>query len=256
MNTIFDYIQGERFRDPLFVDNKRVFYCNTYEVDNFFKNPPKKEFVLVSHNADEIITYNGRPRDANVNLIPRNLVKWFGQNVNVIHPKIESLPIGLENSMYFVEIKKLDKIKNKLNNEKKIKNLVYMNHTIANYVQDRLEPYKLFTNKSWCKSVMGTNGYNFDEYLDDIYNHEFVISPRGNGIDTHRLWESLYLGTIPIEKRNLNNRFYDDLPICFVDNWSDINEEFLNKELIRIKNKKWNLDKLNFWYWKERIYSC
>jgi hypothetical protein len=81
----------------------------------------------------------------------------------------------------------------------------------------------------------------------------FVLSPEGNGIDTHRLWEALVIGTIPIEKRNINNSFYSDLPICFVNKWSDITLDFLEKEYIRIKSTNYDLNKLTFSYWKDKI---
>jgi hypothetical protein len=61
------------------------------------------------------------------------------------------------------------------------------------------------------------------------------------------------LNTIPIEKRNINNQFYIDLPICFVNNWDEITEDFLNSEYERINNIEWNYDKLTFSYWKEKI---
>ena len=35
-------------------------------------------------------------------------------------------------------------------------------------------------------------------YLESIKNHDFVLCPRGNGRDTHRLWETLYLSLIHI----------------------------------------------------------
>ena len=94
---------------------------------------------------------------------------------------------------------------------------------------------------------------NFDRYIENIHSHKFVLCPEGNGTDTHRTWETLYTGSIPIEKRNLNNRFYQDLPICFVDNWSEISESFLENEYYRIKNSTWNLEKLDFNFWKSKI---
>jgi hypothetical protein len=99
----------------------------------------------------------------------------------------------------------------------------------------------------------GRNGKNFDSYLDSIYNHKFVVSPQGNGIDTHRTWEPLYMGSIPIEKRNLNNRFYTDLPICFVDDWGQLTKNFLDSEFDRITSREWNLKMLTFEYWKNKI---
>ena len=52
---------------------------------------------------------------------------------------------------------------------------------------------------------------------------------------------------------NLNNRFYDDLPICFIDTWEDLTDDFLNAEYERIKSKEWNIAKIDFEYWKNKI---
>jgi hypothetical protein len=38
-----------------------------------------------------------------------------------------------------------------------------------------------------------------------------------------------------------------------VKEWTDITEEFLNKEYEIITNKKWNLEKLYFTYWENKI---
>ena len=73
-------------------------------------------------------------------------------------------------------------------------NWVYMNHNILTNPKERQEPYDLFFDKMWvtvekeCK-----NGYAFDKYLENLCMHKYVICPEGNGVDTHRLWESLYM---------------------------------------------------------------
>lgn len=96
-------------------------------------------------------------------------------------------------------------------------------------------------------------GPDFPRFLDNVYNHKFVICPQGNGIATHREWEALYMGSIPIQKRDLNNRFFTDFPICFVDDWAEITESFLNSEYERITNLDWNREMLTFEYWKNKI---
>lgn len=256
-----EIIKGESFES--LADNIRIIYRHTHEVLNVLKNPPNNDFILISHNSDGKITKSpkrfnmGSSNDFDYNSveIPKNLIKWFGQNIDVEDEKIVSIPIGLENSMWFPEVKKQEKILNKSYEEKNYKNLLYVCHNIRTNPPERLEPYDIFKNKSWVTMEYGTNGNNFDNYLDKLFTHKFVLCPEGNGTDTHRTWETLYVKSIPIEKRNLNNRFYTDLPICFVDNWSDINEEFLNKEYERITNTKWNLEKLDFNYWRKTINS-
>ena len=235
-----DYIQGEKF--ITLGDSQRIFYCKTDNINAFFDNLPTKDpFVLISHNGDGKITDTPGNYDADIKKIPSNLIRWFAQNVCYSHERIESIPIGLENGYNFPELQKIKKMHNLTNIPKQHINLLYMNHNINTNMNERLKPYELLEHKPWCTSVRGLNGIGFDEYIHNIHNHKFVISPVGNGTDTHRLWECLYLNTIPIEKRNINNQFYTDLPICFVNEWEEITEEFLLREYDRISNTKLNL---------------
>lgn len=273
-----DFIQGEKFKEladftfaPSENHNKDydglkntldvcelksgdVIYTHTHYANQLFK-------VLGYQDADAlvVITHNS---DFNVNdtiEIPDNVEHWFTQNVHTINYKVESLPIGLENDMWFRPLRKKEKMEAMLRTKKEYKNLVYLNHNVKTNPIERVAPYELFKGKPWVTVKEGTNGHFFDHYLSDIYSHIFVICPEGNGIDTHRKWETLYMTNIPIEKRNLNNRFYDDLPICLVDDWEEVTEEFLNtwlKDHNEFARKgRWNLDKLNFKYWKDKIYG-
>ena len=168
--------------------------------------------------------------------MPDNLVMWFGQNVNVVNKRIQSLPIGLENAHWYESrnFNNIDYIKKILNTEKKPRNLLYVNHNISTNIKEREDPYRLFENIKYATCQHGYNGMDIAGYLDNVYNHMFMISPVGNGMDTHRLWETLYLNTIPIEKRNINNRFYIDLPICFIDSWTEITEKFWKKNMFEL----------------------
>lgn len=257
--AIKKYIKGENFIS--LCDNEKIFYCHTHEAFDFFVNPPKNNFILITHNSDGSVTEtpkrfdSGSSNDCDINKIniPDNLIKWYGQNIDVVHDKIESIPIGLENSMWFTNLKKLDKIIKISEQEKYYKNTLYVCHNINTNPSQRIEPYNIFKDKKWVTLENGINGHNFDNYLHNIHNHKFVLCPEGNGIDTHRTWETLYVGSIPVEKRNKNNRFYEDLPICFVNEWSEITEEFLNDEYERIINSKWNTEKLDFVYWENKI---
>jgi hypothetical protein len=241
-----EYIQGEKFK--LLDNNTSIFYRNIDCALDFLKNPPKNNFIFITHNGDMKID------DVFFDKIPDNLIKWYGQNINIKHNKIESLPIGIENNKWFIDVfNKKYLFENKIKENKTNINLLYINHNIQNNINERLKPYEIFSDKSWCTIHNGSNGVFFDIYLNNIYNHKFVLCPEGNGTDTHRTWECLYLNTIPIEKRNINNSYYRDLPICFVDYWEEITEEFLNKEYDRILSASWNLQKLDFNFWKNKI---
>ena len=60
-------------------------------------------------------------------------------------------------------------------------------------------------------------------YLTQIRRHNFTICPRGAGIDTHRLWETLYTGGVPIILRHRSiDPLVRHLPVIQVDDWSQI----------------------------------
>ena len=85
----------------------------------------------------------------------------------------------------------------------------------------------------------------------------FVSCPEGNGIDTHRLWEALYLKTIPIMKKNKMSPFLKkiNLPILVLNKWTDLLEydEKKLKKLYLSKKKLFNNKYLFQNYWKRII---
>jgi hypothetical protein len=91
-------------------------------------------------------------------------------------------------------------------------------------------------------------------YIQKIHSHEFILAPRGNGIDSHRFWEALYLKTIPIVISNpLVNiiKKETNLPILILNDWSELNpEKLFYKDFIFNKdNEKY----LSFEYYKNHI---
>lgn len=278
-NYLSDYIRGEQFitvtdfqfnpenyddfnqyPNTFTIDNLDKFnysvlsvYCHTHWVKELFrfinKNNISKSIILVSHNSDDEVNEELFKRK------PDNIIKWFGQNINYKHQDLISLPIGLENMCWYPW--KIDVMKNKLSESKTIRNLLYVNHSIRTYPRERSKPYELFRNKIWVTLVEGRNGEGFDNYIDNVFKHKFVCSPRGNGIDTHRFWEALHMFTIPIVIRNINNSFYNDLPIVYVDSWEEVTEYFLLKKYEEIEENKrngvYNMNKLTFTYWKNLI---
>ena len=239
----YHYLSNTLIHDKL-KDND-IIYTHTCYMEELLDNISNvnKKLILITHNCD-----------ANVDVFPPdNVIRWFSQNVNIIHDKIESLPIGLENSRWYQDVHKREKMVDKLQQPRNYRNLVYMNHNISTYPQERRNVYALLENKPWVTSVHGTNPCNFDDYIDNIYNHKYIICPRGNGMDTHRLWETLYMGSIPIVKTDINNWFYNDMPILYVNAWEEVTEELLIDMLHMYSGELWNKNKLTFEYWKNRI---
>ena len=69
-------------------------------------------------------------------------------------------------------------------------------------------------------------------------DYKFILSPPGVGEDTHRTWEALYVGCIPIVRSSNLNELYKDLPVLIVDDWNIITKDFLESEYKNIQKKK------------------
>ncbi len=266
---MIDWIQGEKFQDIAdyrYAPPERykddycglgndldfsklkdgdIIYTHTFYAKQLFEilDLIGKKVFIITHNADE-------PAD----WVPPDCVQhWWSQNVNIDHPKVESLPIGLENNRWWKGLQKRAKMEEMLKGILPHSKLIYMNHNIKNNRAQRQRPYELFGDAPWMTVHHGKNGLRFDEYLYNVSDHKFMICPEGSGIDCHRFWECLYLGTIPVVKKCINSWFYNDMPVLYVNEWEEISEELLNDMWPTFKDGEWNKEKLTFTWWKNKI---
>jgi hypothetical protein len=124
------------------------------------------------------------------------------------------------------------------------KNSIYLNFSVKNNHRERL---------GLTKAVQGVKHVKIDNpdfsekgrinYLVNLREFDLIPCPVGNGIDTHRIWETLYMGGIPVVKRHpIFVQMLANLPVIFIDGW----EELINVELMRLKWEKVNQRKIDF----------
>jgi hypothetical protein len=75
----------------------------------------------------------------------------------------------------------------------------------------------------------------------------------GHGMDCHRTWESLMLGTIVIVKKSQLDSLYDGLPVLIVNDWDEITQELLDKTIEEFKNKNFNYERITLKFWVDKI---
>ena len=128
----------------------------------------------------------------------------YAQNVDVQpNSRVNMLPIGIANSMWpHGDLLTLYKVMNETYFLGKNKNIyVNINPNTFGFRRDVLTALK---GKF---EISGNKPY--EEYLRELAQHKFCLCIRGNGVDTHRFWESLYLGVIPViidnEQTNMSN---------------------------------------------------
>ena len=108
------------------------------------------------------------------------------------------------------------------------------------------------------KVVFSEIGYNKNfliPYLENLRSFPFVICPEGNGYDTHRLWETLYMGGIPVIKQN---RYLSDiiknLPVVALNDWDELNDvDQMYLHWSRIKSNVWDYNNLRLSFWNKLI---
>lgn len=69
--------------------------------------------------------------------------------------------------------------------------------------------------------------WRVEDYLFDMGQYKFVLSPVGNGVDSHRTWEALMAGSIPIVESSVRDSMYEGLPVLIVKSWTDLSLQLL-----------------------------
>jgi hypothetical protein len=93
------------------------------------------------------------------------------------------------------------------------------------------------------------------DYLDFIQivkDYKFVISPEGNGVDTHRTYEALLCGCVPIVEINpMIFLKYPNMPILYTKDYSEINAAYLEQKWTEMLDKVYDFSPLFLSYYNE-----
>jgi hypothetical protein len=243
--------------DPAKVNPGDVIWVTSDYVDEFFKKYRPRihhPFILITHN------FVGKcdvpvPGDQAHYLDDQNLLGWFVHNIDRQHPKLHPLPLGVAASYHAHGSTKLfDYAIKKFSRSPKTK-LLYMNFAIGTCPDERSRAYNTFVDKDFCTKAKRTT---HAEYLQELAQHKFVLSPRGNAIDCYRTWETLLMGSFPVVIRSTLDPLYEDLPVLILDSWEEATEEFLEQkyEELCAKMPTYKFERLYIPYWLDQIRQC
>jgi hypothetical protein len=206
-------------------------FCHTDFVEYFFaKHEPRGEYVLFTHNSD-------RPIDRSLRrfLRRRRLRAWFAANAAIRHPKLHAFPWGIANphwphgdgpALARVQAQELEKTI-----------LFDASYDISTFPPARED----------CRDQTGIAPgprREFEEYLRSLASSYFCIAPRGNGIDTHRVWEALYLRTIPVVTRSILTDQHPHLPLIVLDDWAQFRTIEFSPDLYERTIRDWTPDSI------------
>ena len=174
--------------------------------------------------------------------LPSNISHWFAVNSAVEADFLTPIPLGVQRE----QAELLSKI------EKGAGNLLYINFSL--YTKSRLDAFNYFCMKDhdWV-TVVKDQGRTEREFLEDIASHDFVLCPQGNGVDTYRLWQTLYLGSIPIVNSDMQESFFNELPIMWCEDLDAIQPGPLGSAMEVASKLPISFEKARLSYWKTQI---
>ncbi len=202
-----------------------IIFSKTDYVSILFKQLRKskvKNLILITHQSDNQINkvlYNKKP-DA--------IKYWYSVNVSIEKPDLIPIPIGFANSHYVKNLNPEDYTKQNINTSRE--KSIYLNfNPNTNYLEREMIFKKYKNNKNF---FISPHNSSISDYKNDLEKFKFVLCPPGNGIQTHRFWESLYFGAIPILKNHIYNKNFKRLNAIFVNDFKDLKIEELDDKII------------------------
>jgi hypothetical protein len=181
------WLRGSNKR-KLEISSARVIFCESNLLAEFLENYGDKveAKVLICGNSD--FDFNSAPDN-----IPKSVRLCLFQNLSFQSDFFKVLPIGLENLSLAT------------NGFTKYYSAVdYSSPRLSKVLAGPFSP--THPERQQLIDEISGNIY-FDvitmrleppEYQSTLGKYRYVLCPRGNGIDTHRFWETLYKGNLPV----------------------------------------------------------
>jgi hypothetical protein len=169
----------------------KVIYCNSDYAEEFlgsFKEHIRAQ-VLIFGNSDR--DFPDFPSS-----IPNSVKRIFLQNSTFTDSKFRVLPIGIENLSIAMN-GRAKFFKEEFISQKK------MSKALVGPVSMTHAERNIFSNENWLansKIKFQQNWMPPARYAMFSSQYQYILCPRGNGFDTHRFWETLYRGSIPVVK--------------------------------------------------------
>jgi len=182
-------------------------------------NKSSVRFNLITQNSDRDFDFSIFTK------LEKFCKKIYAINSTVSSDKVFKIPLGF-NDQSTIILDSLN-INDFFNFDKK--NLVYLNFKNHHH-PSRPICTDYFKDFDWISYNPDSNFLPILDFYNHLKSFKYCISPRGTGIDTHRIYECLLFGVLPIVKRCELDELYEKLPIVLVDDWNQITKEFLTEK--------------------------
>jgi hypothetical protein len=242
-----------------------VLYCKTDFIPllAYCIDVVKHSFYLVSGRSD--YTIPDTFLHPSVVLLNNNKVKkWYAVNCVSPHEKLVPLPLGI--SYHDSQMLPIDQERELINVKSEfmpiektgIQAVTNFQHAMDNPPLRKMFRTRAYESLKHNDSVIWLPKQDRLDFWKSCNDNLFVICPFGNGPDTHRTYEVLALGRVPILLDcYMNYELFKDLPVVIVSKWEEIDKDFLEnqKKIIveKFNKNEYKLEKITSAYWKNLI---
>ena len=212
------------------IKDASVVFINSGDTEKFFNEYGKiiNAKVLIFGNNDVDFTKFEFT-------IPKSVKKIYLQNSTIDDPLFGTIPIGIESLKYVTNgLPKLfsPEYSSRVKNNRILVGPFGNTHLDRQILLNQQE--RNFRNVDFIYGRLSPL-----EYAETSSNYSVVACPRGNGLDTHRFWEALYRGAMPLVVESPWTNYWSrkGVPVIEIPNWEyDLDQILLSESLNLVFN--------------------
>jgi len=191
---------------------------------------PYKKFVIFT-------AFEDTPLDDFIwDRIPDNVASINAANAVVFGGKVRPFPHGIERKMH-IGYERHEILRDYIEDNTEATKTLFICHRDDTGARGSIRD--IFRDREWATV---SPKLDYEPYLQGIKDHRFVLCPSGNGIESARNWETLYMRRVPVFKRHpYLEEMFKDVPAIFVDEWKEVTEQLL-KDSEHLYQKALTLD--------------
>eukprot|EP00668_Euglena_longa_P016309 GGOE01020548.1.p1 GENE.GGOE01020548.1~~GGOE01020548.1.p1 ORF type:complete len:455 (+),score=99.34 GGOE01020548.1:27-1391(+) len=248
--------------------NRTVFYLDPQQMERFWDNIRgiHIHFFLISHQRDFPIcpeaVNDTRAQICEQLLAHPLLLRWYAINVFNQNRKLRGIPLGIHPK----SVAEVFHARSRLQT---------LRPTIQTFLKFNVPKHKdcrwRWSPHCHRRAVvlhLKKNGFPVPSrqdiadrikdraaYYATLMDHRFIITPPGNGYDSFRAWETLFLGRAAVLETTSIDPLFEQLPVVSVDFWQNLTVALLEAKWRAFSTYKFAWEKLWMPYWWVKLYT-
>jgi hypothetical protein len=242
-------IDSELLRDPIIllqeIRGKRIVFCPSHLLEDLIsltENGAEVKILIVGNGDKNFHTLSPSiKRFANFSFIQNSFIS-DAENIFTLPIGLENMRLGVNGMIRFNSLPAKDAQSSTL--------VGPFSPTSESRNQLRKELFEGFQEFDVLEQRI-----DLRQYSKALHSHKYVLCPEGNGVDTHRLWETFYAGAFPLVQRNSWSDSLVDLgfPVIQLDSWAPLHilQEIKKREFESFVPKE--IEQLWMPYWEDKF---